>query len=138
MVVSRYVFEHVDDPDWMSRELLRITKPGGWICATTPNSLGYIAIAARMVPNKLHVKALTRIQPDRKPEDVFPTFYSMNTRTALKRWFGEKAEVHAYYASSEPHYHFNSPFIYSTFKFLHKVMPDRLQNTLFAYIHKNA
>ncbi|HEU4959127.1 MAG TPA: class I SAM-dependent methyltransferase [Sphingomonas sp.] len=136
LVVARYVFEHVDDPEWMARELLRITKPGGWICAMTPNSWGYIALAARMVPNRLHARSLRRIQPDRKAEDVFPTRYRMNTRAALRRWFGARADVYAWRASSEPAYHFGSPLIFGAFKLLHKLLPDALQTTLYAFIHK--
>ena len=136
IIVSRYVFEHVDDPAWMARELLRITKPGGWICAVTPNSFGYIAMAARMVPNRHHVRALSRIQPGRKAEDVFPTRYRLNTRRALERHFGGEAVVHTYTASAEPAYHFNSSVVFGTFKLLHKLLPDFFQTTLFIFINK--
>jgi 2-polyprenyl-3-methyl-5-hydroxy-6-metoxy-1,4-benzoquinol methylase len=47
------VFEHIEDPEWLARELLRIVKPGGLIAAFTPNKFGYFAVAARMVPNRL-------------------------------------------------------------------------------------
>lgn len=79
IVVSRYVFEHITNPTDVARELLRVTKPGGWICAITPNKWGYVAIAARMVPNQLHGAFLKFIQPHRKEEDVFPTAYRLNT-----------------------------------------------------------
>ena len=79
LVVSRYVFEHLPDPQWAARELLRVTKPGGWICAMTPNKWGYVAIAARLVPNRLHVAALRFIQPHNKEQDIFPTLYRLNT-----------------------------------------------------------
>jgi len=137
MIVSRHVFEHVEDPAWMAQELLRVTKPGGWICAVTPNSWGYIATAARMIPNWLHVRSLKRIQPERKAEDVFPTKYRMNTKWALKRWFGDHANIYAYLASSEPAYHFNSYFIFGMFKVLHKLLPEALQTTLFIFIRKH-
>ena len=136
MIISRYVFEHVDDPHWMAEELLRVLKPGGWICALTPNIFGYISLAARLIPNRLHIRALTRIQPHRKAEDVFPTRYKLNSIRALKRYFGKSAEVYVYRWSSEPAYHFNSKIIYSFFKFLHKVMPDNFHTTLFIFIQK--
>ena len=62
-------------------------KPGGWICARTPNRWGLISVAARAVPNRLHVATLRRLQPGRLAEDVFPTRYAMNTQRDLGRLF---------------------------------------------------
>jgi len=67
LVVARSVFEHIEHPEFTAAELLRITKPAGLIGAVTPNKYGYIALAARLVPNNRHVTALAAIQPDRKP-----------------------------------------------------------------------
>jgi hypothetical protein len=78
------MFEHIEDPEWLARELLRIVKPRGLITAFTPNKFGYFAVAARMVPNRLHVGALSKIQPGRKAEDVFPTHYRLNTAAAAE------------------------------------------------------
>ena len=93
IVFARSVFEHIEDPEWLARELLRIVKPGGLIAAFTPNKFGYFAVAARMVPNRLHVGTLSKIQPGRKAEDVFPTHYRLNTAALLRKAFGEHALV---------------------------------------------
>ncbi|MDQ3222049.1 MAG: class I SAM-dependent methyltransferase [Gemmatimonadota bacterium] len=53
LVLSDYTFEHVDDPATVSRELTRILKSGGWICARTPNRFGYIGVGTNIVPNDL-------------------------------------------------------------------------------------
>ena len=37
LIVADYVFEHIVDPVLVSAELRRILRPGGWICACTPN-----------------------------------------------------------------------------------------------------
>jgi SAM-dependent methyltransferase len=104
LVVSDWTFEHVDDPDTAAAELDRILKPGGWICATTPNKWGYIAIGARIIPNRLHVGALHKLQPGKKEVDTFPTRYRMNTRRDLHRLFpAPRFAVHAYTLDAEPY-----------------------------------
>jgi SAM-dependent methyltransferase len=136
VVYSRFVFEHVADPEAVARELMRVVKPGGLIAALTPNRFGYIALAATLVPNRLHVRALRHVQPMRKSVDVFPTTYRLNTSRALKRYFGSSAEVFTVYLSGEPAYHFGSPLLYGFTKLLHKHMPDRLQPLLICFIRK--
>jgi SAM-dependent methyltransferase len=136
IVFARSVLEHVEDSSWLSRELLRIVRPGGVIAAVTPNKNGYFAIAARLVPNRLHVRALRRIQPGRKAEDIFPTQYRLNTARDLRRAFGRDAEVYVSYVSSEPGYHFGRPFVYRTVKWLNKHLPAALQPVILVYIRK--
>ena len=137
IVVSRYVFEHLTDPVWASRELLRVTKPGGWICAITPNKWGYVALAARLTPNTLHAGALKFVQPNRKEEDVFPTAYALNTPADLKRHFGRHAYIHAFRSSSTPTYHFGRSWIYRAQALLHRVLPPQLDKGLFVFIRKH-
>jgi SAM-dependent methyltransferase len=136
VICARSVFEHIDEPELVARELVRIVKPGGLIAALTPNKLGYIALAAAMVPNRLHVRALSHIQPTRKSVDVFPTVYRLNTPKALERAFGSHVDVHTVYLSGEPAYHFGNPLLYRIANWLHKHLPDRLQPLLIVYIQK--
>lgn len=136
IVFSRFVFEHIENPESAADELLRIVKPGGLIAALTPNRFGYIALAARAIPNRFHVWALSFIQPRRKSVDVFPTRYRLNSPKALNRAFGSGADVYTQFISGEPGYHFGKSFLYGTFKWLHKVMPERLQPLIIVYIRK--
>lgn len=136
IVISRYVFEHIDNPEHVARELLRVVKPGGLIAAVTPNRYGYIAIGATLVPNRAHITALSSIQPWRKAQDVFPTRYRMNTATALRNLFGSGAKVNVTSWSSEPAYHMGSPLVYAAIKWMNKHLPARLQPTLHVYIQK--
>lgn len=138
LIVSRYVFEHVQDPQWLASELLRVTKPGGWICALTPNKWGYVALAARLVPNALHRRALSRVQPHRKEEDVFPTVYRLNRPGAVRRHFGQGAQVHHYSTSGVPSYHFGSLFLFRLFLLVHRLLPPALDTGLGFFIRKFA
>ena len=137
LIVSRYVFEHIADPARVSSELLRVTKPGGWICAITPNKWGYVALAARMVPNRLHSTALKSIQPNRKEEDVFPTVYRLNSPSDLKRHFGGGADVYWFRTSATPTYHFGKLLLYRGMQLLHRVLPKQLDKGLCIFIQKH-
>lgn len=136
IIYSRFVYEHIADPEFVARELVRIVKPGGVIAALTVNRAGYIALAATAVPNRLHVRALRYIQPKRKSVDVFPTTYRLNTAKALQRAFGSGVELYTVHASGEPAYHFGYPILYRFSKFMHKHLPDRLQPLLLVYVRK--
>jgi hypothetical protein len=76
------------------------------------------------------------VQPGRKPEDVFPTHYRMNTRSALRKAFGDDVDMFVTGWASEPSYHFGSPYIYRPLKWTNKHLPAALQPTLFIYIRK--
>jgi SAM-dependent methyltransferase len=136
LVVSRYVFEHIADPAWAASELLRVTKPGGWICAVTPNKYGYVALLSRMVPNRLHAALLRSVQPHRKERDVFPTVYRLNTPGAVRRHFGPGADVYHYRDSAVPSYHFGRSFIFRGLQLLHRLLPNALGTGLFLFIRK--
>jgi SAM-dependent methyltransferase len=135
VVVARAVFEHLDNPAFVASELLRVAKPGGLIAAFTPNSWGYIAVAARLVPNRMHRSALTAIQPDRQPEDVFPTRYRLNTPKAIRRAF-PGADVFVVRTAAEPAYYFGSPLLYRLGRWVDKHLPNMLQPLLYVYIRK--
>ncbi len=136
LIVSRYVFEHIADPQWAAGELLRVLKPGGWICVMTPNSWGYVAIGARLVPNSLHARALSRVQPGRPSKDVFPTVYKLNRPAAIRRYFGHLADVFHYSTSAVPSYHFGSLAVFRFFQLVHRLTPPPLDLGLRFFIRK--
>ena len=53
LIVSWAVFEHIENPAFVSEELTRVLKPGGWLCAWTPSKWSYFAIAARIIPRDI-------------------------------------------------------------------------------------
>jgi SAM-dependent methyltransferase len=136
VVVARYVFEHVTDPEWAARELLRVTRPGGWICAFTPNKWGYVALAARLVPKRWHRRLLRSAQPHRRDEDIFPTAYRLNRPGDVRRHFGAEADVFHYSTSGVPSYHFGSALGLRIMLVLHRLLPGALDTGLAFFIRK--
>ena len=120
LIVSDYVFEHVEDAAGVARELQRVLKPGGWIAVRTPNRYGYLKFAASLVPNRLHDAALKHIQPHRKAEDTFPTHYKLNSRKDIETHF-DQCDVSVMTDSWEPAYFFGRPWLYRMFLVLHKL-----------------
>ncbi|TAJ59731.1 class I SAM-dependent methyltransferase [Brevundimonas sp.] len=128
LIVCRYVLEHVEHPEIVAAELRRVLAPGGTILAITPNKYGYVAIAASIVPNPLHVAVLKLVQPGKLPEDTFPTRYRMNTRRDLERTFGGLA---CFLRASGPSaYHFGIDAVAKAFNLLHRVLPEALHTQI--------
>jgi SAM-dependent methyltransferase len=138
LIVSRHVFEHVTDPEWTARELLRVLKPGGWICALTPNRWGYVALASRLLPNRFHSRALSRVQPGRAAKDVFPTAYRLNRPAAVRRYFGHAADVYHYSSSGIPSYYFGSLALMRLQQLAHRLTPPPFDIGLRFFIQKRA
>src|SRR2546423_1736779 len=84
VLVCDFVLEHIEDPNMFFYECQRVIKPGGYICIRTPNAWSYIALFARLIPNKLHTLVLSKVQDRRKEEDVFPTLYRSNTKRKIR------------------------------------------------------
>lgn len=138
LVLADYVLEHVTEADapQVADEVMRVLKPGGWFCARTPNKWGLIGVGARTVPNDLHTRVLTRLQPGRKAEDVFPVEYHMNTPRDLRRLFPAPQELVVYGHNSEPTYMGNSVPAWRAAQLLDRITPPRLASTLMVFVRK--
>jgi len=139
LIYSFVTIEHVDQPEAFAAEVERVLKPGGWFCAWTPNKWGYIAVGARMVPNRLHVKLLRTIAPrDREDVDVFPTRYRMNTIGAIRRLFpGSRFRNYSYTFNADPVYNFGSPIVAALILFVMALTPPPLKQSLIVLVRKN-
>jgi SAM-dependent methyltransferase len=78
LVVMAWVFEHLDRPPLVLREVERILEPGGSLVFVTPNALNYNAWLIRAVPNTLHA-TFTKKLYGRAAVDTFPTRYRLNS-----------------------------------------------------------
>lgn len=137
IIVSDSTFEHISEPASVVSELDRVLRPGGWICARTPNRHGYVAAINRLVPSRLTKSLISKAQPDRKPLDVFPAYYRMNTlREMIKLFPTDKYEHMSFAFDSEPRYHFDRYAMCIALLCIHQLTPAPLRNTLMIFIHK--
>ncbi len=127
LITSWMVFEHIADPAFYAAEIGRILKPGGWICAITPNRRGYFSIGARLIPESLHGTVLHSLVPHKKDEDGFPTCYRLNSLRTLKTHFPEPAfSHHSYYGDPGPAYFGGSRLLARLVKSYNWLVPEPL------------
>ncbi len=139
VAVADFVLEHVDGPDAFFAELARVLRPGGVFCARTPNRRGYVGTLARLIPNRLHARVVSRAQVTREEQDVFPTRYRANTRRrlrALMRAHGFEGVVLA--VEGEPSYLRVSPAAFRLGAALGRLLPRGVRNGLLVFARKVA
>ena len=85
LVFSRYVLEHVADPQAFLAEMRRILKPGGTFLFLTPNKWHYVSIAARLTPHAFHT--WYNRKRGRADDDTFETLFRLNSARDLRREF---------------------------------------------------
>lgn len=138
IIVADFTLEHISDPGFVSSELTRILRPGGWICARTPNKHGYIGLGARLVPNRLHARLVRVLQPSaRRDEDVFPVRYRLNTVRDLELHFPSHTYRHIVYTMpTEPDYAGGSRVLWWFFTALQRFQPRAFLPMLCIFLQK--
>jgi SAM-dependent methyltransferase len=139
LLVSDWTFEHVADPAGLAAEIDRVLVPGGWVCARTPRKWGAIGIPTMLVPDRLHVAVLRRLQPAKAERDTFPTAYRLNSRAALREHFPvTRWAHHVYEYESEPAYVGRSATAMRAGLALQRLVPARASSTLMVFLRKVA
>jgi SAM-dependent methyltransferase len=86
VVVSRWVNEHVPNPEAHFREIHRVLAPGGCYIFRTVNRLHYTALAARCTPHRTQIKAVRWLKhhDDEHHYDAYEAFYRVNSRRRIE------------------------------------------------------
>ncbi len=139
LIVGDFVFEHIQDSALVAAELSRVLKPGGWICARTPNKYGLVSLATRLIHNSQHASLLRWAQPGRKAEDVFPTSFCLNSRRAIAQNFPPHSfDNFTYRYEAEPAYVFNNRMVLTTMLLLNRLIPPMMKSGLFVFLRKRS
>ena len=84
VVSANMVMEHLPQPSGVLTEVRRILSPRGLFVFHTPNYYHWGTLIAVHLPERLK-KLLIRFFEQRREEDVFPTYYRINTAAAVRR-----------------------------------------------------
>lgn len=134
VAVADCVLEHVPDPPSFFENAHRVLRSGGVLCLRTTNAWSYVALAARLVPNRHHAHVTARVQERRKAEDVFPTLYRCNSVPKLRRALERHGfEGVAYGYEAEPSYLEFSRFAYGIGVLHQRLAPRLFRPALLAF-----
>lgn len=84
LVLSLWVFEHVEHPAHVFQEIARVLKPGGFFAFVTPNRNSLLITLRRYLSKRFADRILKKLY-GRDEEDVFDVFYRANTTQDIQR-----------------------------------------------------
>jgi SAM-dependent methyltransferase len=85
LAFSKNVFEHLDRPLAVLRELHRVLKPGAHLLIHTPNRWHYVTLVSALTPTRIHVWYRAKLGWG-EPADTFPTRYRANDVGTIERF----------------------------------------------------
>lgn len=86
LVVADYVMEHVEHPEAMLNEILRVLQPEGLFVFRTPNLFHYVNLISMFTPHRFHLFVANRARArSRDSVEPYPVFYRFNSPSAIKR-----------------------------------------------------
>jgi len=85
IVSANMVVEHLEFPVKVFSEVHRVLAPGGRFLFHTTNYHNPVLFTASLIPDGIKKKLIVRFFEDtREEEDIFPTFYRVNTPKAIR------------------------------------------------------
>ncbi len=83
LITANMVFEHLEDPMSVLRDIGRVLAPAGLCIFHTPNVKYWQVAVAQRLPQFVK-EAVVSFSEGRPAKDVYPTFYRINTETSAK------------------------------------------------------
>jgi SAM-dependent methyltransferase len=118
VVTCNMVVEHLGDPLKCFTEIKRVLAPGGIVIFHTPNLRNYMVFLnhtlGRVLPRSLVLRVI-QAGEGRAPEEVFPTFYRMNSSTRVRDLAGKlglTVEKEQFLPSPRPFFNFFLPLAF--------------------------
>jgi ubiquinone/menaquinone biosynthesis C-methylase UbiE len=105
LVVSRFVFEHLQDPNLAFREMARVLNDGGSIIILTQNLWNPLMFMSYLLPLGFRRWITRRVFRSEEDEGRFETYYRCNSKrrfeSLVTMWPGFELEIfHRYNAST--------------------------------------
>ncbi len=84
LVTSNMVVEHLEYPEPQFEEIARVLKPDGLFVFLTPRYTLRMSVAHRILNDSIK-RVLIRLLEGRDDDDIFPTYYRVNSPEDIKR-----------------------------------------------------
>ena len=84
VVTANMVLEHSERPASLMSEVWRVLRPKGVFVFLTPNKYYPMSLLAAALPDSAKSRLVARVSK-RQEHDVYPTFYRINTQSAISR-----------------------------------------------------
>jgi SAM-dependent methyltransferase len=84
LVSANMVVEHISRPEEFLADIRRVLAPGGKFVFHTPNVNYPLVWVAKLIPYRIRKRLVYWIE-GRAEDDVFPTYYRMNSLSAIRR-----------------------------------------------------
>ncbi len=97
VITLRMVAEHIAEPLSAVQNIARLLQPGGVVVIYTPLASAPLSVLARLVSLDTRRWLAQRLW-NTHPRDVHPVSYRLNSRPALKRYFGAAGLTEQYFA----------------------------------------
>jgi len=84
VITANMVLEHSDNPAALLAEVWRVLRPKGLFVFHTPNKYYPMSLLAAALPDRAKSRLVATVS-ERQERDVYPTFYRINTQSAISR-----------------------------------------------------